>query len=184
MISDEPKPQVKSNFSSGNSSKSVNHSDRKKLLSKVIPVDKHRGKVLPEAAAGVAVPETKATATKAAGIIIDDPEYTKKMEEQKRKREAILKLKEDRRRGKVQTTLPEPESQIATASSTTTTKTTTTEEATSLNKRNVVLTGKGESKVNKKRLTNRSPTLMNVKQLINKTLQENNGQKRSMVVRN
>jgi hypothetical protein len=140
--------------------------------------------VLPEAAAGVAVPETKATATKAAGIIIDDPEYTKKMEEQKRKREAILKLKEDRRRGKVQTTLPEPESQSATASSTTTTKTTTTEEATSLNKRNVVLTGKGESKVNKKRLTNRSPTLMNVKQLINKTLQENNGQKRSMVVRN
>lgn len=85
----------------------------------------------------------------------------------KKKRDEFLKLKEDRRRGKVKPA----ETQHTPAGSTS-----------AQNKRNVVITNKTTPIANK-RLTNKSPTLMNVKQLINKTLQQNNDQKtRNMVL--
>lgn len=168
----EQKPAVRSNRNNVEKSKQEEQPNEKKMISKVMQVGKkNNGAKGCKLLEPKAIKEVSLVIPDTTSIIIDDPEYTKKIEEQKKKRDEFLKLKEDRRRGKVKPA----ELNIRTQH-------TPTESTSAQNKRNVVITSK-TTPIAKKRLINKSPTLMNVKQLINKTLQQNNDQKtRNMVI--
>lgn len=136
---------------------------KKKLASKVASVSIKPSKVNKQS-------EPVSTVT---NMIIDDPEYTKKMEEQKRRREEILRMKEEKRRGKVPSTtesIQEPKSPQQ-------------------NTRNVIISSKTSpvsatsKRIVSKRTISPPMTMANMKSMINKTLQENNDQKK-MVVQN
>lgn len=161
----EPKITVKIN--SYKVYKSVEQPENKKQnqISKVIPVDKKLQKSEPKAklVENSVVSETR-------NIIIDDPDYTKKLEAQKKKREEFLKLKEDRRRGKFSGKSSEA-------------KETQFESALNSYKQNVIITRNANPKT-KKSLHSKSPTLTNVKNFINKTLQGNYNEKTLNVIQN
>lgn len=110
-------------------------------------------------------------------VVFNDPEYTKKMEEQKRKREEILRMKEQKRNQRIK----EASSTGAPAQTTNQIKSrvkTPEKKEPQTNIRNVIVTSATlatDLKTKPKRIIKpkQSLTTSNVKQLINKTIQEN-----------
>ena len=169
---------IKRSLSSSTNHRSESRSSSSKqikpLMDEEPPIKKLMSKV---------VPNTTEKSDKPAAVF-EDPEYTKKIEEQKRKREEILKMKEQKRTQRIKEAAGElstPTTQIVPIKSRV--KSPEKKEPQQTNIRNVIVTSetltsdlKAAAAPKAKRIIKpKAPALTssNVKQLINKTIQEN-----------